>query len=189
MLLDFGRMFLSKVLVDLCGHELAAKALEEAHNKFLALDAYALENVSMMSVSTLEQCFADFVAGRSLAYIAKERGLCKRTLERYSSNQHWVIRRQRAWELAKENIVREVALRAKLNDNLVCDQILNLLRENVAQQRAYLSGEIPKRAVRGGLKQMIGLAKALYHANFAERLSLINGEAVIIGYDGDKISL
>lgn len=86
----------------------------------VATDAYALENVGMMSADTLEQCFTDFVAGKSLAKMAQERGLCKRTLERYSSNQHWVIRRQRAWDSAKEAIVNEMSGNAKSYDRLIC---------------------------------------------------------------------
>lgn len=142
-----------------------------------------------MSAEVLELCFTDFVAGKSLAKIAQERGLCKRTLERYSSSQHWVIRRQRAWDSAKEAIVKEMSGNAKSYDRLMSGQIWKLLQENLAEHRAYMSGQIPRKAMKGGVRQMIALSKALYHCNFAERMNLINGEAFLTTEDGKKLSI
>ena len=155
----------------------------------LATHACVAENVGMMSAETLEHCFTDFVAGKSLAKIAEKRGVCKRTLERYSASQHWVIRRQRAWNLAKEKIVEEIAGRTKSNDRLLSGQLWRLLQETVAEHRAFMNGQIPKKAMRGGVKEMISLSKALYHCNFAERLNLVNGEAFLATEDGAKLSI
>lgn len=143
----------------------------------------------MVSVQTLELCFADFVSGKSLAQIARERGLCKRTLERYSTKEHWVIHRHRAWDLSKEKIVQEIAFQTKSNDIFISHQIGDLLKEAIAEHRAYTQGKIPRKAVRGGMKKIIGLAKALYHANFADRLNLVNGEAFLVDSNNRKISI
>lgn len=108
--------------------------------------------------------------------ISKKYGISARTLERWSANENWVIRRQRAWSEAKEAVIEDFASSTRSTDILATEAIFDLLKHAVAEQRAFRDGKIPRKAMKYSLKNIVTISKALYHANFAERLNYVKDE-------------
>ncbi len=139
--------------------------------------AYSEENVCMKTAEERNRCFTDFIKGMSLKTIADKYGFSKRTLERWCAHEQWVIHRQRAWSDAKDAIMKDFATNKRNSDILATEALFDLLRHAVAEQRAFREGRIPRKAMKYSLKNIVTISKALYHANFAERLNCINSEA------------
>ena len=138
---------------------------------------------SMKTVEFRNQCFADFLEGKSLRQIALDRSISPRTLERWSSADHWVIRRERHRNDLYEEIIREKHNHRLNQDKSASGLAFDLFKLAHAQRLAYFQGKIPKKAVKVSMRQFVQLAKAFYHANFAERLNAFDVAAKIENYD------
>lgn len=136
-----------------------------------------------MTVEFRNQCFADFLEGKSLRRIAIDRKLSPRTLERWSTADHRVIRRERHRNDLYVEIIRQKHHHQLNQDKSASCLAYELFQLAHVQRLAYYQGKIPKKAVKVSMKHFVQLAKAFYHANFAERLNAFDIQAKIENYD------
>ena len=136
-----------------------------------------------MTVEFRNQCFADFLSGKSLRQIAIDKKISPRTLERWSARDNWVIQRERYRNELYAQIIKDNHPKSLNLDKSASSLAYELFQMAQAQRMAYFQGHIPKKALKVSGRDFIQLAKAFYHANFAEKLNAFDIQAKIENYD------
>ena len=108
-----------------------------------------------------ERAFAFYVnEGWSLRRIAAELKLGTATLFRWSADGSWRIHRQRAWNMRREELIKQHIENEALRDRTLAGQLFALLQDALLARRAYYEGALPKRSIRSTTADIKRLALA-----------------------------
>jgi len=114
----------------------------------------------MLTAQTKTDAFAAFLQGQSLREISASMEISRRTLERWSSNEHWVIIRERARRNALSKAREDYCIEVLGRSSTIGNKLFSLLSDAYAQHRLFFEGKIPKSTLRYSIKDISNLAIA-----------------------------
>ncbi len=105
-----------------------------------------------------EKSFNLYLSGKSLRKIAPLVGVHRSTLDRWSREESWVIRRQRIWDEQRKAASTEWLANGLKHKVTVGQKMLEIFNLAAAEHLAVLQGSIPSSARRYSAVQLTQLA-------------------------------
>jgi hypothetical protein len=99
-----------------------------------------------------------FIEGKSIRTIASQIHVHRSSIERWSSQDHWMILRARHREKLRQQAIDQGLFAASQHRRTVGEAMLAIFTEAVAEHVAYLKGTLPKTALRYTPTQLSQLA-------------------------------
>ena len=107
------------------------------------------------------RAFALFLEGNTLRSISKKVRVHRSTIERWSKSGKWVQMRKDAWNKKTSVITKKYLSRSTEFNSTIKDELSGILIAAVGQFQAYISREIPKKALQFSSSDLVRLVNLL----------------------------